>query len=129
MNKQTVHNSADPAGNLLEAGRATKSNLDSSSTIPRKYKVILILAGVLATIAICTVVAIAAGLSITLKLHTQASEYDREQHDNPVDNMEDSDQMFMNVRPSLHDYTSLYLIGCNLSSLYSIYYRKLYQGV
>ena len=107
MNKQTVHNSADPAGNLLEAGRATKSNLDSSSTIPRKYKVILILAGVLATIAICTAVAITAGLFITQKLHTQTTEYDIDHHGNPVDNTEGSDQMSMNVRPCMITYHGL----------------------
>ena len=99
MNKQTTHNSADTAGNLLEAGRATKSNLDSSSTIPRKYKVILILAGVLATIAICTAVAITAGLFVTQKLHTQTSEYDIDHHGNPVDNMEESDQMVQEAVP------------------------------
>ena len=99
MNKQTIHNT-DPAGNLLEAGERTKSNLDSSSTIPRKYKVIVILAGVLATVAICFVVAIAIGLLLTLKLHTQTSEYyNIEHHGDPVEvNIEESDQLSMNVR-------------------------------
>ena len=97
MNKQTAQN-INSASNL-EAGRTTKSNLDTSSTIPRRYKVILILAGVLATIAICAVVAIAIGLLLTLKVHTQTTEYDRVYHGDPVEfNMEESDQLFMNVR-------------------------------
>ncbi len=94
MNKQTVHNN-DSAGNLLEAGRVTKSNLNSSSTIPRKYKVILIVAGVLATVAICALVAIAVGLSLTLKLHMQTSEHDMEYHGEF--DTERSDQLFMDV--------------------------------
>ena len=98
MNKQTVHNT-DSAGNLLEAGRATKPNLDSSSTIPRKYKVIIILTGVLATVAICAVVAVAVGLTLSLKLYTQTSQYDIEHHGDQVEfNMEESDQLFAHVR-------------------------------
>ena len=96
MNKQTAQNT-NSASNL-EAGRTTKSNLDTSSTIPRRYKVIIILAGVLAIIAICAVVAIAVGL-LTLKVHTQTSEYDRKHLGDPAEfNMEESDQQFMNVR-------------------------------
>lgn len=105
MNKQMVHDT-DSAGNLLEAGRAIKSNLDSSSTIPRKYKVILILTGVLATVAICAVVGIAVGLTLSLKLHRQTSEYDIEHHGDPVEfNMDESHQLFMNVRLCIN-YTS-----------------------
>ena len=107
MNKQTIHNT-DPAGNLLEAGERTKSNLDSSSTIPRKYKVIVILAGVLASVAICFVVAIAVGLLLTLKLHTQTSEYYdiEEHHGDPVEvNAEKSNQLSMNVRHCMNYYS------------------------
>ena len=98
MNKQEAQNT-DSASNL-EAGRTTKSNLDTSSTIPRRYKVIIILAGVLAIIAICAIVAIAVGLLI-LKIHTvsQTSEYDRKHLGDPAGfNMEESDQLVMNVR-------------------------------
>ena len=98
MNKQAAQNT-DSASNL-EAGRTTKSNLDTFSTIPRRYKVIIILAGVLAIIAICAIVAIAVGLLI-LKIHTvsQTSEYDRKHlGDRAGFNMEESDQLVMNVR-------------------------------
>jgi hypothetical protein len=92
MNKQTAQ-ITDPTSNL-EAGSATKSNLDTSS---RRYKVILTVSGILATVVICTVVAITV---LTLKLHTKPSEYDRKHHgdSSEVNIMEDSDQLFMNVR-------------------------------
>ena len=84
MNRQAVHNN-DSAGNLLEAGRAIKSNLDSSSTVPRKYKVILIVTGILAIVAICAVVAVTVGLSLSFKLHVQSPQYDTEQHGDPIE--------------------------------------------
>jgi hypothetical protein len=96
MNKLTAQNT-DPTSNL-EAGRATKkSNLDTSS---RRYKVILTVSGILATVAICIVIAITVALLLTLKFHTKTSEYDRKHHGDSVEIniMEDSDQLSMNVR-------------------------------
>ena len=67
MNRQTINN-ADSAGNLLEAGCATKSNFST----PRKSKLVLIIAGVIVTVAVCTVVAVAVGTSQSLKkVHTE----------------------------------------------------------
>ncbi len=97
MNKQTVHNT-DSAGNLLEAGSVTKSDL----SMPRKYKVVLIVAGVIAAVAVCAAIATAVGTSQSLKtqLHTQQQENGMNYKDinTPLDDdMEGSEQLFMNV--------------------------------
>ena len=75
----------------------TKSHL-SSSSVPRKYKVLIVVVGILATVAICAAIAVAVGTS--LKLHTlQPSESSMEQHGSPLDtDMETSEQMFIEVR-------------------------------
>ena len=97
MNKQTVDNT-DSAGNLLEAGSATKSNL-SSISIPRKYKVILIVAGVVVVVAVCAAIAVAVGTSQTFnKVHTQQSENGINHEEDLLDmDMEESQQLFMDV--------------------------------
>ena len=94
MNKQIVDNT-DSAGNLLEAGSVTKSNL-SSTSILRKYKVILIASGVVVVVAACAAIAVAVGTSQSL--HTQQSENDINHKDDLLDmDMEESQQLFMDV--------------------------------
>lgn len=97
MNKHTVHNT-ESAGNLLEAGSVTKSNL----SMPRKYKAILIVIGVIATVAVCVALACAVGTSQSLKfqLHTQQQESGMIYNDIDAQldmDMEGSEELFMNV--------------------------------
>ena len=97
MDRQTINNT-DSAGNLLEAGCATKSNFST----PRKYKLVLIIAGVIVTVAVCTVVAVAVGTSQSLNMvHSeQLSEtygINYEEEDLPDTEMEESQQLFMDV--------------------------------
>ena len=97
MNRQTINNT-DSAGNLLEADSAMKSNL---STL-RKYKLVLIIASVIVTVAICSVAAIAIGTSLSLnKVHSeQLSEtygINHEEEDLLDVEMEGSQQLLMDV--------------------------------
>ena len=88
VNKMAVNDNFSLNGEL-EAGicTITKSNLSSSTTIPRKYKILFLTAGVVSTIAVCTAITIIAiRLSLTLRLihdHTQSlDEYGMEHKGN-----------------------------------------------
>lgn len=120
MNKQIVSNT-NSAGNLLEAGSATKSNL-SSTSIPRKYKMVLTVAGVIVVaVAVCAAIAVAVGTSQSLKnkIHTQQSENGINNEEDLLDiDMEESQQLSMDVSTHTCDLfcSSLAITQSSLSS-------------
>ena len=63
--------SADSAGLLQETGgksiAMTNSDLSSSTSVPRKYKVLLLVVGVLAAVVVCAVAVVAVGTSQALQ--------------------------------------------------------------
>ena len=103
MNRQTISNT-DSAGNLLEAGCATKSNFST----PRKYKLVLIIAGVIVTVAVCTVVAVAVGTSQSLNKvpSEQLSEtYGINHEEEDLLDTEMEEQLFMDVSTCITSIT------------------------
>ena len=88
MSKQILC-SADSAGLLQETGgksiAMTNSDLSSSTSVPRKYKVLLLVVGVLAAVVVCAVAVVAVGTSQALKHSARQSEDQEQPQGDPLE--------------------------------------------
>jgi hypothetical protein len=100
MNKQTINNT-DSSDNVLEVGSATKSNR-SSTTLPRKYKLVLIVASVIVAVAVCAAIAVAVGTSHKVNTSQRSENGNYEEESLDIE-MEESQQLLVDV--SIHSFT------------------------